>query len=133
MPRLTKFTETVQVTYITETCCSCGVEFAMTQSFFAERQSDKDSFYCPNGHSQSYTGESYRKQIARLEAEKIALQSRIASTKAEAASEIAKAQAATKRMVKRAAATMCPFCHRTFATARMQRHLHTKHPEEAHK
>jgi hypothetical protein len=54
------FTLTEAIAYTTESCCSCGVVFALTAEFQRARMSDKARFYCPNGHSQSYIGKSDR-------------------------------------------------------------------------
>lgn len=135
MARLAIFSETKVQQFRVEACCNCGVEFAMTEYFYSERLGDKKSFYCPNGHSQSYTGASYQKQIAQLEADKIALRSRVESERqatATAERKAARAKAEAKRMEKRAAASLCPYCNRSFVTVRMQKHIHTKHPDKAH-
>lgn len=50
---------------ITETCCSCGELFAMTASTRQERLDDKRLFYCPLGHSMSYTGPTKATQLER--------------------------------------------------------------------
>jgi hypothetical protein len=67
---------------VTETCCVCGVEFAMPSELQASRKSDLKEFYCPNGHSQTYTeSEAQRltKKLAkaqhRLESEALARES----------------------------------------------------------
>ena len=41
--------------YIAETCCVCSVRFCITKTLHNLRLDDENSFYCPNGHSQSYT------------------------------------------------------------------------------
>jgi len=69
-------------------CCSCHVLFWVTKKHKAKLQDNKKTFYCPNGHSQSYTGKTdaqklkeekqkseryynyYTNQIARTEAQK---------------------------------------------------------------
>lgn len=40
---------------ITETCCSCGVVFGLTDAQHADLKRRKAIFYCPNGHGQSYS------------------------------------------------------------------------------
>src|SRR3990167_5952140 len=40
---------------VTETCASCGIEFAMPANLRNSRKRDLALFYCPNGHSQAYT------------------------------------------------------------------------------
>lgn len=38
-----------------QNCCSCGIAFAVPLSLDKQRRDDGLAFYCPNGHSQSYT------------------------------------------------------------------------------
>jgi DNA repair exonuclease SbcCD ATPase subunit len=55
-------------TMITQTCCNCHVLFAIPEEMNTARKKDKKSFYCPNGHSQSYIGQPYEKKLeARVE------------------------------------------------------------------
>lgn len=37
-----------------EECCVCAIIFFVPQGFYSNRKETKASFYCPNGHSQSY-------------------------------------------------------------------------------
>ncbi len=54
---------------ITEECCVCGIKFAITKIQHTRLNSCKNTFYCPNGHGQSYVGESDDKKIKRLHKE----------------------------------------------------------------
>ena len=47
-------------------CCNCHIPFAITIKHNNELLQSKETFYCPNGHPQSYVGESYQKTIERL-------------------------------------------------------------------
>ena len=49
----------------TTTCCVCNVVFAMTQLHQERLQESKKSFFCPNGHSQSYLDESAEEKLKR--------------------------------------------------------------------
>jgi len=40
---------------IIEECIECGTKFGMTQTLHTWKKENKKSFYCPNGHSMSYT------------------------------------------------------------------------------
>lgn len=55
----------VDVDLVTETCCNCGVLFAMPSDLQARllQEAEKGSFYCPNGHSQHYLGKSLKAQL----------------------------------------------------------------------
>jgi hypothetical protein len=53
-------------------CCNCGITFWVTQSHNAELIDKKLFFYCPNGHSQSYTSnekDRLREEIVRKNSE----------------------------------------------------------------
>lgn len=53
-----------------ETCCNCGINFWITSDLYNDLQRFKRTFYCPNGHPQSYNGESDEAKIRRLQKEK---------------------------------------------------------------
>ena len=36
-------------------CCNCGILFSISSTFNANLKQNKQLFYCPNGHPQSYT------------------------------------------------------------------------------
>lgn len=40
------------------TCCNCYVLFKITVEHQKSLASTKETFFCPNGHGQNYTGES---------------------------------------------------------------------------
>ena len=48
-------------------CISCGITFWITKEHQEELIKCHNTFYCPNGHPQLYTGESDRDKIKRLE------------------------------------------------------------------
>lgn len=62
----------MEVKTIQETCCTqgCGIMFWIAQEYQERLISTKQTFYCPNGHSMSYTGESEQAKISRLIMEK---------------------------------------------------------------
>ena len=62
----------MEVKLVEETCCSqgCGIMFWIGAEYRQRLVSTKQSFYCPNGHSMSYQGESDTAKIARLTREK---------------------------------------------------------------
>lgn len=41
--------------YTTIECCSCGVDIAMSNAMMSSVKETKKTFYCINGHGQSYT------------------------------------------------------------------------------
>lgn len=42
-------------THVTTECCNCGVLIAMTPDYLQNLKKHKNTFYCPNGHGQSFT------------------------------------------------------------------------------
>lgn len=127
---------TLGQSYYLQTCCDCGVGFAVPEYFDKMRRNDGKLFYCPNGHSQSYsvsTVQRLEKQLA--DAERSKQFERNQRFEAEAA--LAKAERAAHRLKKRIAAGVCPCCNRTFGD--LARHMKTKHdsfalpPGETHK
>lgn len=118
------FTETVQM--VTEACCNCGVVFAMTYAFKAEKLKRKgESFFCPNGHDQCYLGESDKDKAARLERELQVAASAKRFAESRLADEQERHKRELKRIEKRSCAGVCLECHRTFSN--VARHMKTKH------
>lgn len=117
-----------------QSCCTCSIKFAVPADFDEERRTDHKSFWCPAGHSQSYTGKTEAQKLRdRLEAE----ERKAASLLAQRDQAIAEAdhQAAVARGYKGALAKtkkrigrgVCPCCNRHFAD--VERHMASKHPE----
>jgi len=130
-------TITVSQKLVTETCCNCGMLFAMTADFQAELYKGKTererSFYCPAGHSQHYLGKSEAQVLKeQLETERRARQraeQRVAEVRDEVEHERHRAdgyKGYAVRLRKRTAAGVCPCCNRSFENLR--RHMSTKHP-----
>lgn len=129
---------------VVETCCSCGMSFAMTAEFKRQKldaRGTKDAwFYCPAGHNQYYLGKTDAQKLQEQLDEERRLRQRAEQTTAmwidaeREASEEAKYHrhraAAYKghatRITKRAKAGVCPCCNRTFQ--QLARHMATQHP-----
>lgn len=86
------------------------------------------TFYCAYGHGQVYSkGESEEtklrreRDILKQQAVRLEEEASLARVRAE------KAEAATKRLKKRASAGTCPCCQRTFQN--MATHMKHQHPE----
>lgn len=47
-------------------CFHCGVSINVTSTYHDNRQSDKGTFYCPNGHANGFPGESDAIKAERL-------------------------------------------------------------------
>jgi septal ring factor EnvC (AmiA/AmiB activator) len=111
-----------------ETCCNCGIEFAMQDSLYEARKRDGKQFYCPNGHGQHYT-ESLQRKYERLKQEnaRLADEAREAlQAKQKAEGELKKSEREVKRINTRVQAGVCTCCNRTFQN--LARHMKTKHP-----
>ncbi len=113
-------------------CPSCGIEWAVPSNYLRVRREKRDTFYCPNGHPQSYTTNELDKLKAELEQEK---------RRTERAKEDAEYQRKHREAAERSAAAargqvtriknrvgngVCPCCHRTFQN--LMAHMKTKHP-----
>lgn len=114
---------------VVEECCNCHVLFAIPEDMQRRLRETHHSFYCPNGHSQSYTDKTEAQKLqAQLQAERERTQfwrDEEGRTK--------KALTATKGQLtktkNRVANGVCPCCHRSFV--QLERHMSTKHPEFA--
>lgn len=95
-------------------CANCGMPFGITPDFEQRRRQDHRSFYCPSGHSQSYSQESEEERLRkRLEAEQ-------RQTRMERELRL-KAEQQLSRVQK----GVCPKCNRSFKA--LERHMKTKH------
>lgn len=115
------------VTMVKEECCSCGVVFALTQFLQAQLRESHKSFFCPNGHSQSYTSESESQRLKRMleREQRDAASSRENLVAARRAQE--RAEKSLQRLKKRTAAGVCPCCNRT--VAQLKNHMQSKHKQ----
>ena len=123
---------------ITDHCPSCFVEFAIPKAMSEKKFRDGGSWYCPNGHSISYTTPT----VDKVRAERDALKRQLEQASAAEARErkwrleaSAEAQQVTRqlraqrgvttRIKNRIAKGVCPCCNRTFQD--LARHMATKH------
>jgi hypothetical protein len=116
---------------VVEICCECHMLFGVPEAFYDRRNRDKACFYCPNGHQQHYTGKSDAQKLREANAAREDAQRR--ATAAEDAQarllrQRDKAQKDLKASQRRAEATVCPHCPRSFI--QLQRHIKTKHPDK---
>jgi|ERR1700677_2767220 len=120
-----QYSETVSL--VTEICYSCGMAFAVPEEWLQNRRKDHKSFWCPNGHQQSYQGETEAERLKReLEKERRAQvpmrESLMAAQKAQE-----RAEKALSRHKKRSAAGVCPCCNRT--VKQLAEHMQSKHSD----
>jgi hypothetical protein len=108
-------------------CADCTMTFGVPRRFEEDRRKDHKTFFCPNGHTNVFSGESENEKMRR---ERDIARQQVARAEEDAARArraAINAQKETKRLKKRAAAGTCPCCQRT--VLQMARHMKTKHPE----
>lgn len=63
---------TVEIEFVKETCCVCNCIFMLPADLLVHLKRNKQSFYCYNGHSQSYTkstAEILQEEVDRIKRE----------------------------------------------------------------
>lgn len=123
MTAATVFNLHQEIAYDNTVCYSCGMVFWVPGRWLKDRIADKKTFYCPNGHSQSFVGESDKEKVARLKAELESSQARATDLW----NQQQKLATANRKLRKRAKAGVCPCCNRTFQE--LASHMAAKHPE----
>lgn len=125
----------IRVTLVAEECCACHVAFGLTSEMQTRLRESHQSFYCPNGHSQAYRGQTEAERLAAklrsVEDDRHwykAAEARQSASRAAAERQLAATKGVVTRMRKRAIAGACQFCHRHFAN--VERHVATKHAQE---
>lgn len=122
-------------------CPTCGIDYAVPESWRQERAKDHRGWHCPNMCPLHYPrGKSAdAKRVEELEQQLGDANDRAASERrrrefAESAAKGANisagmAKAAHKRLRQRVTAGVCPCCQRTFK--QLAAHMKAKHPEAA--
>jgi hypothetical protein len=115
-------------TLVQQTCCNCGVLFGMEAGFDKQRRDDHKSWYCPNGHSQFYSGKSEAQRLQeQLDAARSLAKRESNRRTAAERSAIAYKGHAT-RLRNRIAQGFCPAgCDQQFPD--IQDHITTQHPD----
>lgn len=111
----------------TETCCNCGMVFAMPLDYQRRRKEDRKFFHCPEGHSQHYTGKTEAQKLRdelERKSEMLANANARANTAEHERQAIAKAH---RKMRVRVMNGVCPCCNRTFQN--LMNHMKTEHPD----
>ena len=115
----------------TEVCCSCAVLFAMPAEMQRRLMNDHGWFYCPNGHSQHYTGKSDAEKLREAERRLASREDDLRVARNRLDSEQASHSATrghltrAKKQLARVDHGVCPHCHRHFAN--VERHMASKH------
>lgn len=72
-------------------CCACGIRFGMAQNLYERRYGDNKTFYCPNGHAQSFVAPPKERDVEldELRAALVQAQNELRETKDELARQVA--------------------------------------------
>lgn len=118
----------VTYTLRSQTCCECGVLFGLELGYDDRRREDHKSFYCPNGHSQHYTGKTAAQKLQeQLDAAR-SLAQREAARRRSADYQARAYKGHATRLRNRIAQGFCPAgCDQQFPD--VQGHLAAEHPE----
>lgn len=116
------------IDFTLENCCACGIPFFMPTYHYKRLLANKgESFYCPNGHSMSYTGKTeaqkLKEQLDQLKKEKELSETEMQDKWLDALSEKQKLEKKLKRLHN----GVCPCCNRSFGN--LQQHIKKQHPE----
>ena len=124
-------TTSVSVDLASETCCNCGVVFAMPRDLMEQLRKSGGWFYCPTGHKQHYT----ESEADRLRRELAAAEKRLTAERgwsqrlSDSLETERKRHASTKGQLtktrNRIQNGVCPDCHRHFVN--VERHMASKH------
>jgi hypothetical protein len=115
------------VTLVTEECYACGIVFAMPLEVNKRLRTKGGTFYCPNGHSQVYTEpdiEVLKRKLRASEDKANVLEYQLNG----ALDDLASKKKELRQVKRKVNAGLCPYCRRHFVN--LERHVHTKHPEE---
>lgn len=114
---------------VEESCCNCGVRFAMEKAFRDECLHEKAGkvFYCPAGHRQWYVGETdaqraekYRLRMLAERDQREATERQLVATRGVVTRQ--------KKQLGRVRNGTCAFCNRHFKD--LERHMKSKHTHE---
>lgn len=117
--------ETIQ--FVMEGCCNCGIPFMLPAYHQRRLIGTQEIFYCPNGHSQAYSGPTKDQQAIK------GLKQREAQLQREKEEYLNKyldemnAKDKLEKQLKRIHKGVCPCCNRSFQN--LKNHMETKHPE----
>ncbi len=112
----------------TKTCPVCFINYAAPELLFEKKLEKKDNWFCPNGHSLVFTGETeaekLAKEVARLKSEVEWQKGRVALKAKDVIAQKGLA-AKAKNKLARVEKGVCPKCNRSFQN--VARHMQTQH------
>lgn len=124
---------TVLTTLLGVECYKCHVLFGMTEDFNRRAHETGTTFYCTNGHGQSYCETENARLKKQVEAAKAEVESWKARNEQKARALVSRdhviraERGAKTKLKKRIAAGLCPCCNRTFQN--LAGHMKGQHPE----
>lgn len=127
-------TQTYTGTLVVQTCIKCGMTFGVDQNYDRARRDDHNSFYCPAGHSQFYSGKSeaeklkdelinHERSLTYLRNANQSLHSQLTDANHKVRAE----KAAKTRLKNRVKNGVCPCCNRSFQN--LHNHMKNEHPD----
>lgn len=118
--------QTVTLNWGDITCFRCGIQFLVPSHWHQKRLEDKQSFWCPNGHSQAYVKSAVDELKAQLEVSRQQVE-RLREQRDRADRQASAAKGQVTKIKNRVSAGVCPCCNRTFQN--LSRHMSGQHPE----
>lgn len=118
-----------------QSCVSCGIHFAAPEHFLNKRRQSGGTFYCPNGHSLSWTEteiDRLKKQVKQKDdalARQIAYTDQVRADRDHVERRLSATKGVLTRTKNRVSKGVCPCCNRHFVN--LQRHMQGQHPEYA--
>ena len=125
-------TTTAKTVVTTMNCSECGAVYGLSERYRSAREDDGASWWCPNGHGQSYHETALddakkalaREQHYREQAEADATRQREFREHTER--RLASTQGVITRTKNRISKGVCPCCSRSFQN--LKRHMGSQHP-----
>ena len=115
------------ITLELEECCNCHCMFGITTDMMNRLRINHRSFYCPNGHPQSYLHESREEKLKRQLEQTSSQLARTQSSLETSRRSKAAIKGQLTKTKRRVANGVCPCCNSTFAD--LAAHMHGQHPE----
>lgn len=113
-------------------CTSCGIRYLVPTDWRRDKQHNRGSGSCPNGHAWQYTtseADKLRAERDRLKQNEAYLNDRVrelVDARDRETRRVTAAKGQITKLKKRASNGVCPCCNRTFAD--LARHMAGKHP-----
>jgi len=111
-------------------CSVCGMTYGLDEDFRQRRLSDGKTWWCPNGHTQHFVGETDEQKVKRLEKslDRANSATRAARDQADAAERRRRAmKGQVTRLKNKIAKGLCPVCGQEFPEVRD--HMANEHPD----